>query len=438
MHKSLLLVFLIIVGSLLQVQAQPWQATNLTSANFLAISAVESHDGELFAIVFNGIAGDLHRLNADKISWSPIVVDGIEGIPGFLRSSGERLYLGTTGLGFGMLYYSEDNGASFAPDTLGLPSDVPGKIATLFGLQYLGGRIIANHGPAGYWLRESAEAGWREIVTPTALNGGVDPIAYAGDSYFAFDNTGNFIFYASEGDLSSWTERSADLPENFTGSILEADQAGERLYVAGAKSDGSDYGVYYSDDGGFTWTGLDLSAFIGTDAKGGQQEVTSLYARGDRLFIALENDAADSPPNVVSTSTGFAELKDDSMGLPVDPGGVMQGASILEHQDYIVMSLNVRDVYIKKSGVTSVAAAEEKADFGLYPNPAGDFILLDVESVGRQLHVKVFGIDGSLLLAEAVESGAVRVDVSGLSQGLYVLQLVNEGHQIAGRTFIKR
>ena len=77
--------------------------------------------------------------------------------------------------------------------------------------------------------------------------------------------------------------------------------------------------------------------------------------------------------------------------------------------------------------VTSTDDAEE-LDFMVYPNPAVDQILIDFPTAHQSVTYTVYDVSGKLVLQSSLRGNSI--DVSGLTPGAYVLQLVVDGKQV--------
>ncbi len=421
MKRILLLTLLIFIGFF--SMAQQWESTNLATFNF-ANTTLESHNNTLYSIYNTSLSGDVYTLDAGKTSWTQQTFSGVTGFPTFLESTGDKLYLGTVGLGFSMIYYTTDNGATFVEDTVGLPKFTSG-VNTLYGFQFFNGKVVANMGSSGYWLKDTADVSWAQIDVPTFFNGGTDPLAFYNDSIYAFDNAAATTFYVSGDYGATWMTRTISLPASYKADLLIANASTGRLYTSGSSNSGAQYGVYYSDDHGFNWTeATNLNTFIGTDANGGQQEVTAMYANGNTIFMALENDASNSRPDVLSSSTGIANMAVDTVGLLTDPSGMMNGARFLEFQGDVYMGLNVRDVYRKSSSSTIGLSETNLNEVILYPNPSSEKIYFSGLN-GVNNRVRIINTIGVEVINTTMLSNSI--EISGLAKGIYVVQILSDG-----------
>jgi PKD repeat protein len=88
------------------------------------------------------------------------------------------------------------------------------------------------------------------------------------------------------------------------------------------------------------------------------------------------------------------------------------------------------------SVVDSVYELDSKISLKVYPNPASDELIIQSSSLIEQTLVKVFSLNGQLVIFESINpssSGEIELNVSHLSPGVYTLSLEN-GSGIVGRS----
>jgi len=82
----------------------------------------------------------------------------------------------------------------------------------------------------------------------------------------------------------------------------------------------------------------------------------------------------------------------------------------------------------------------EDNSFLLFPNPASEYIYLTLpRSQSEKLQIKVYDIKGEYILGKEVylsEPGSHKLDVSALSNGLYICK-VEQGNLSISKKFIK-
>lgn len=77
-------------------------------------------------------------------------------------------------------------------------------------------------------------------------------------------------------------------------------------------------------------------------------------------------------------------------------------------------------------GVNEKAAKQIK----VYPNPAQNFIRVDVPEIFTNVRVNIYTIQGQKAQSIAINKGLQKIDISGLGNGLYLLVVEENGQQI--------
>lgn len=86
-------------------------------------------------------------------------------------------------------------------------------------------------------------------------------------------------------------------------------------------------------------------------------------------------------------------------------------------------------------------AVEELGEVGMkvYPNPVADICRVECEMWnGGDISVSVYDIFGKEVKCQSMESGALVLDMSGLSSGIYVMKVMRDGKVIAAEKLVKR
>ena len=80
---------------------------------------------------------------------------------------------------------------------------------------------------------------------------------------------------------------------------------------------------------------------------------------------------------------------------------------------------------------------EPKPDFTLYPNPAQDYVMIDLPELnGERVELSIVGQFGQLLVQETIDvqnETAVRVSTRDLLDGLYFVRVQIEGKRVVGK-----
>ncbi len=440
--KSIILITLLFFSGVFFCNAQNWEATNLTISNAFAITDIHSHDGTLFATVNMGISGALEASTNDGQSWSTQTMTNVVGFPQFMASAGNRLYMSSNNTFHGILYYSEDGGATFTQDIAGLPAGIGGGAVIITSVQTLGNMLVIGLGSDGYYAKDinNLANSFIKFDTVTSLNAGTDPVAFHNGVLYTYDNAGAKTFYSSIDFGTNWTVPSSNgLPTDLQSEILEINQVTGRIYLSGESNFSgniaANYGLYYSDDGGNNWSQMDLSMVAATNHLSDFHKVMALYSQGNLFYAAFDNDVANSAPDVIS-STNFPTITPviDDVGLPTDVPGNVHGRKFIEHNGKMALSLNLIDVYIKGEALSNNKTLAESF-FKLYPTIIKNQpLLIDTKYDGE---LKIFDCTGRKILKTFVHEGDNQINVSYLSTGMYYLTLDFEGAKYIKRIIVR-
>ena len=117
------------------------------------------------------------------------------------------------------------------------------------------------------------------------------------------------------------------------------------------------------------------------------------------------------------------------VGMPVRVG--LASAGFMQFDNFRLMYFGANDT----TGVVGLGAVKALPTLMIYPNPASDFII--VNGIETNSLVKVFNVTGQQLFVRRASQNQMSIDLSGLNQGLYILQVESEG-QILNSKFIKK
>ncbi len=412
---------------------QSWQATHLTSVTYLPI-VMENHNGTLYATVFNSVTATLNKLNADNASWTTISTGADITVPRFMKSAGSKMYMTTVNSGVYSMVYHTTDGSSFTLDTVGLPHSF-GGVTLITRIQYYKGKVIVAMSGNGYYLKDTADAAWHSINCPTAFNAPSDPLTYFNDTLYAYDNSGADIFYVSGDWGMNWTARTTNLPTDYSCNLLVADEVTGRLYAAGAWSSAAMYGLKYSDDHGVTWTTSTAAApFMSLNYMHSQQHITAIYAHDPTVYLALENNADNTAPDIIGSTSGLANLAYDTVGLPA-AGGAANGFNFLMYQGKLALALNVIDVYLKGVPNYINEPMAQKNNFSLYPNPCTDRLIISSKNNATPSEIKILDCTGKVV--RTLTGDTKQIDVTRLPAGTYLVTFVYDGKASEIQQFVK-
>jgi len=78
-----------------------------------------------------------------------------------------------------------------------------------------------------------------------------------------------------------------------------------------------------------------------------------------------------------------------------------------------------------KKFVSNIETIEENNEIRLYPNPANDFVNIEME-VAKDIPCYIYSLLGERLLATQINSANQTIDVSRLPANIYLLQIGNQ------------
>lgn len=68
---------------------------------------------------------------------------------------------------------------------------------------------------------------------------------------------------------------------------------------------------------------------------------------------------------------------------------------------------------------------EEINDFRIYPNPANEFITIEISEPVTESYIAILGITGQVLIKYNINKALTQIDISHMKRGIYFVQLVN-------------
>jgi len=93
---------------------------------------------------------------------------------------------------------------------------------------------------------------------------------------------------------------------------------------------------------------------------------------------------------------------------------------------------------IGKSFVTSTQETLDDSQVLLYPNPSNDHLNIEINASDVDLQsIGLYDINGRLMKVFYTGSNQSRIDISGLSTGMYHLKMLSNKGLVATKSFIK-
>ena len=144
---------------------------------------------------------------------------------------------------------------------------------------------------------------------------------------------------------------------------------------------------------------------------------------------ALSTDLSDG--DFITTLNG------DSLKVTIDGGNVYINDAMVTAAD--IMADNgvvhvINKVLIPDQTTTSVTNLNE-SEIKLYPNPANDYINIDLPSVSG--NISIVNITGKTILKKDIRSSVERIDLSDLNSGIYLVR-IQDGPAVLTKKLIIR
>lgn len=418
---SLFLVFI------MYANAQKWEATGALAATgspYYLIAATSVGDN-VFVVNANqafGLSTDLGK------TWKVPSIAKPNGAFAALTGVKDRLYASMKINTFDFeLRYSKDNGTTWQMDTVGLPKNALKTGKSAVNLTYMGNDYVLAHNYTEAVYKKVDETKWK----PTKIDYTIAEVAATKDKWLAI---GQEKILQSTNNGGTWTPISTTgLPAKFQGSKISTN--GTRIYVSNAPKDGAQ-DVYYSDDGGLSWT-LTNSAGKFTHAN---PWVQNLYAVEDYVFAAIIPISFTKPPPYIYSKT---KQPDFMVGdFSVFKGLTNTNLPFFFHVKNKLFTM-FGDLYSSEPGfkgesnpTTGIEFAEiENNSITVYPNPASQTI--QIKAGNNEISkIEIISLTGKVVFQQSTQTRDV-IDVSNWGSGVYVVKTTLTDGQDYQSKFIK-
>lgn len=375
-----------------------------------------------------------------------------------LAVSGDTLFVGTYGAG---VYCSTDLGNNWFPRNAGMEDDSISRVvirgSTMFSSSYR--RYVYKSSDFGItWIQKKEGMTYNQVFklatsgdnvycgtnyhglfrstddgeTWAAVNNGLsnnpyiyimslsvkNDIVYAGIQ--PRGNMNGFGLYKSTDNCESWKciNGNVDTIDYFL-NIIEIVFKENDIYLATALG-----GIYYSDDNGENWTSKNNGLII--DPWSGNYISLSLV--DNDLFLGT------------LTKGVFWSPDDAEQWLDVSYGKSFKNVrAVKQCADYLFMATDSGMYRIKRNEIiSSIDQINELSISSIFPNPASDYIEINLERCQALTKCRTFGINiyntfGELVISEAghlEEIGHLkRIDISHLPAGVYFLKIGNKAEK---------
>lgn len=176
----------------------------------------------------------------------------------------------------------------------------------------------------------------------------------------------------------------------------------------------------------FHYTGIDLDSITMRDLTQGAFRVVFRY------YHSVLRDSLIG--EVIVPNFGRFVTNKDVFGHNV-LGEIIRTESYVSTQPGTPLSLESVVHYGQKAQFVSIDE-EEKLSVDIYPNPAEDYVQIDLGSNYKSADIELIDLSGRTLISKSIGKSE-RVDIKGIPSGVYVLMLSSEDEKIS-RKIIKR
>lgn len=418
--KTLVVCTFCIVSSSLFAQ---WEATNASSGAGNSFTELIEHQGNLYSSSFEW----LKKWDPSSEQWNAVNFTGFNiGAQEYIEhmaSSGNYLYV-TKWNAFcatNNVYKSDDNGATFVTDTVGLPRNsvcdtVPAAILAFFALP--NGRLVAEFG-ATFYTKLPSDAAWVADGTFRRY------MAFSPTTWYRLNSN---ALYKSTDEGQSWsTPALTSFPPGLQPSVLEVNSETGRIYM-NAKY-GFDNISLYTDNEGATWDTLHVNDILGNSYIGTPQIVRGLIAKGDYIVFGADQNANGTHPDVYVSFDGGLTFATDTVGLPAN-AGIENVIGLRYFNDELFMAFNGNEIY-RKGGIAGVDEINESLNVTVYPNPTQEFLYLKSDQAID--NVTLFDLQGNSVMKMSWNTSNSFIDVSTIEKGVYLLKVQSGNNEIIQR-----
>jgi hypothetical protein len=147
------------------------------------------------------------------------------------------------------------------------------------------------------------------------------------------------------------------------------------------------------------------------------------YLGANLNYTATLGDGSPLPGNVI-----FDPLNLTITILPAkdNPSGTVVITATDDNNNSASVSIPIGQYLYTAIG----SYAEENFNFSVFPNPASDKIILDIQQskVIQNCYISIYNVNGQLVLRESLIKPQTEIDISKLNKGFYLIQLNNDGN----------
>lgn len=379
------------------------------------------HNGAIYASTDVPFENELWRSWDHGETWEEVSYPEHTGWFSHMASVDNRLYIANYNNYYAksMIWYSIDEGVNWVVDTAGMPgAGGANGGAYVIALHAWSGHLIATFGGADLFYMKSFDQPWQlvdELVS-------TDPNVYGNrnDTIFAVHK------YSPDFGQTWINPANVGFPAYPAPTAYYVDS--ERIYLSGDNI-GSHFFIY-SDDNGESWQSIDMGQW-------NNRTIRAIFSYGNHLWLGLDNNEVNTSTDIIYSDNGGLSFTDYSDGMAIDPYGTYYAHTFLKDGNYLFAVNNFQDIYKRETGVSSIDEINGSATIEVYPNPAKSFIyLVPSNSQEKIVRIAISNINGEVV-AELDSPVELKINVAGLTSGLYFITMENLNGEFYKSKFLK-
>ena len=161
------------------------------------------------------------------------------------------------------------------------------------------------------------------------------------------------------------------------------------------------------------------------------QTVQSMFAQGDYIQLALENNNTNSEPDILLSINGGQTFSPDIVGLDVVPFGTVTARNFIPKEENLYMCLNFRQIYKKPYSTLSVSDIDSNTtNFSIAPNPVRE--KLNINHPERIAKIEIFNANGQLIMRKI----NTFENISWNQRGIFILKITDTNENSYTQKFI--
>lgn len=367
------------------------------------ISTLYTDNNTLWA----GGIGKIFRSGDGGETWAEVstgLQSAISGNSGITRLD-NRVYACFSGNGNWYTYYTTDEGQNWNIDTAGWVGPAPIQLHTH--KEYVLARLESNY----ILYKKNTDATWNVLNVPEGFRT-PGALYSVGDTLVL--GAGNIALTTDMG--ATWTTRQTVWPQGYPLGFVNRvfqDRDNPSILFANYQVLATGKGfLIQSKDNQVTWDSIHILQDFPALA-------TSMWVKGNNVYLAYGGSftAGDTLTKVFNSSNGGQSWTNITENLFLLTQFKFHSLTSMEvlNGNLFAGGFSSAGIVKRATGSTGLKEVHSYRTLTLYPNPAADFVVVDEQAD----FIVITDLSGKVVMKPLAAGG--KVDVSGLSQGLYLV-----------------